>query len=92
VPVEVHHWQIYAFSAGTHVAGETSAMLLGVDANYGAAPNLRLHATVPIAYDRRSGGDTQFGYGDGEIGFKYRSLAEHQTPDTSTARTRPALI
>ena len=48
----------------------------GVNANYGAPSNLQLHATVPITHDRRSGGGTQFGYGDDEIGFKYRFLDE----------------
>jgi hypothetical protein len=72
IPVEPGHWEIFTFSSATHVRSGTNGTLAGVDANYGAAPDLQLHATLPIAFDAPSGGAARFGYGDTEIGFKYR--------------------
>jgi hypothetical protein len=54
-PVEVGHWKIYEFSAATHVTGDTAGILSGIDANYGAALELQLHAAFPIAFDKPSG-------------------------------------
>ncbi len=75
-PVELHHWEVYGFSAGTHVQGDTSGVLPGIEINYGAAPELQLHLVAPLAYDRPEGGDTKFGYGDTELGAKYRFVQE----------------
>jgi hypothetical protein len=50
VPVEPQHWEIYLFSTGTHAVGGTAGILPGIDANYGAAPDLQLHAAVPYAF------------------------------------------
>lgn len=73
-PVEQGHWEIYKFSAATHVVGDTAGILSGIDANYGAAPELQLHAAIPIAFDKPSGNGMVVGYGDTEFGFKYRFL------------------
>ncbi len=67
-PVEYQHWEIYGFSTGTHVQGDTSATLPGLEVNYGAAPNLQLHLIAPLAYDKPSGAGAQYGYGDTELG------------------------
>lgn len=77
-PVEQGHWEIYEFSTATHVAGDTTGTLSGIDANYGAAPELQLHTTLPIAFDNPSSGATVVGYGDTEFGFKYRFLTEDE--------------
>lgn len=75
-PVEQGHWEIYEFSTATHVAGDTAGVLSGIDANYGAAPELQLHTTLPIAFDDPAGRGMVAGYGDSELGFKYRFLSE----------------
>jgi hypothetical protein len=54
-PVEPGHWEIYEFSAATHVTGDTAGILSGTDANYGAVPELQLHAAFPIAFDKPGG-------------------------------------
>ena len=90
VPVEPQHWEVYAFSTGTYTAGETSAILPGIDANYGAAPNVQLHATLPVAFDQRSS-VARFGYGDSELGIKYRFLEEDPAGLRPQAAIYPAL-
>lgn len=77
-PVPYQHWEIYGFSAGTSVRGDTNATLPGLEVNYGAAPNLQLHVIVPMAYDRPRGGHAQYGLGDIELGAKYRFLREDE--------------
>lgn len=75
IPVEIAHWEVFAFSTGTGVAGGTSGTLPGIDANYGAAPDLQMHAALPVAFDASAGRAARFGYGDTEFGFKYRFMA-----------------
>jgi len=77
-PVELGHWEVYGFSAGTHVQGDTAGTLPGLEVNYGALPNLQLHVVAPIAFDRPEGSGTRFGYGDTELGVKYRFVAEDE--------------
>lgn len=76
VPTDYHQWEVYGFSEGTHKHGDTSGSLLGLDANYGLAPNLQFHAGLPLAFDKPSGSGTKIGYGDTEIGLKYRFVEE----------------
>ena len=73
-PVEYQHWEMTAFSQGTHVAGATSGILPGYEVNYGALANLQLHAVIPVGYARAHGGGTSFALGDIEVGAKYRVL------------------
>jgi subtilisin family serine protease len=58
-PVDLGHWEVYGFTAGTHVRGDTAGTLAGVEVNYGAAPNLQLHMVAPLAFDRTSGSPSQ---------------------------------
>lgn len=76
-PVELGHWEVYGFTAGTHVRGDTGGTLAGVEVNYGAAPNLQLHLIAPLSFDSPSGAASQTGLGDVELGAKYRFI----TPD-----------
>ena len=71
-PVDLHHWEVYAFSAATQVKGDFGGTMAGTEVNYGAAPNLQLHLIVPLAFDAPGGGPTQTGIGDIELGMKYR--------------------
>jgi hypothetical protein len=73
-PVETGHWEVYGFSTGTHVQGDTSGDLAGVEVNFGAAPNLQLHLIAPLAFDAPAGGGLQTGLGDVELGVKYRLI------------------
>src|SRR5271163_2304771 len=91
VPVELNHWEIYEFSTATHVEGDTAGILSGIDANYGAAPNLQLHAAVPIAFDKPTGGGMVLGYGDTEFGFKYRFMTEDENGWRPQAAIYPAI-
>jgi len=73
-PVDLGHWEVYAFSASTQVQGDIGGTLVGTEVNYGAAPNLQIHFIVPLAYDGPSGGPMVAGVGDFELGAKYRFI------------------
>ncbi|HET9149199.1 MAG TPA: hypothetical protein VFO61_01860 [Alphaproteobacteria bacterium] len=73
-PTEYRHWEVYAFSTGTHKSGDTSGVLPGLEADYGAAPNLQLHVIAPLAFDKPADSGTKIGPGDAEFGFKYRFI------------------
>jgi len=75
-PVAYQHWEL--FIASQHA--ETSAGWTGtaphLDLNYGVVPNVQLSLNAPLAYDAPSGAGTHYGYGDTELGVKFRFLQE----------------
>src|SRR3984957_16066506 len=73
-PVDYDHWEIIGFSMGTLVQGDAAGVLPGVEVNYGAMPNVQLHVKVLAALNSQSVTGTQFGYGDTEVGVKYRFI------------------
>jgi hypothetical protein len=75
-PVELHHWEAYAFSTYDHSSGATAIQGPALEFNLGAAPELQLHLVVPWAWSAQSGLSTQSGLGDVEAGFKLRLLDE----------------
>lgn len=90
-PVELGHWEVYLFSAATRARADTSGVLSGIDANYGAAPELQLHAAFPIAFDKADGSGLVAGYGDTEFGFKYRFMSEDEKGWRPQAAIYPAV-
>jgi hypothetical protein len=75
-PVEFGHYEFYTFSTGTHVRGETSGVAPGFEFNYGLIPNGQFHIVAPMAFDKTEGEPGHYGYGDTELGFKYRFIEE----------------
>ncbi|HEU0218201.1 MAG TPA: hypothetical protein VFQ90_16200 [Stellaceae bacterium] len=90
-PVELGHWEIFEFSTATHAAGDTNGILSGIDANYGAAPELQLHTTLPIAFDKPADHGMAAGFGDVEFGAKYRFLPEDEDGWRPQAAIYPAV-
>jgi hypothetical protein len=73
-PVDYGHWEVYGFSAGAHGSSDTSGLGPSVEVNYGALPNLQLHAIMGFAFDGTSGRHLQMGISDTELGVKYRFI------------------
>ena len=74
-PPELGHWEINSAFAGTLVQGGGNAALPVVDANYGGAPGLQLHIQPQMSYVRTATGG-HYGFGDLEVGAKYRFIDE----------------
>jgi hypothetical protein len=77
-PIELGHYEFYTFSTGTVVSDGTSGVLPGFEFNYGLIPNGQFHIVAPVAFDSPSDDSNQFGYGDTELGFKYRFIQEEE--------------
>jgi hypothetical protein len=75
-PVDLHHWEVYLASQMQYVPAQTDGTLPHVEVNYGVVHNLQLHIIAPIAFARPTGGPTLSGFGDTELGIKYRLVQE----------------
>jgi hypothetical protein len=76
-PVPLHHFEAYAFELSDTTANAgTSLSAPSFEINYGAAPNLQLHLVIPFVTVYGNGVTTAHGFGDVEIGAKYKLLDE----------------
>jgi hypothetical protein len=75
-PVEYEHWEAYLASQSFHDKDGWSGTAPHVEVNYGVVPNVQLHVIAPWAYSIPSAGPSAYGYGDTELGVKYRFVPE----------------
>ena len=75
-PVEHRHWEFYVASQYSETAEDRSGTAPHLEVNYGAIPGLQLHVIAPMAYDAPGLGRRHYGYGDTELGAKYRFIRE----------------
>jgi hypothetical protein len=75
-PVEFRHWEIYLGAQYAHSGDGASGTLPHIEVNYGVIPNLQLHLIAPMTFSAPSDTRRHYGYGDTELGAKYRFLEE----------------
>ena len=75
-PVAADHLEINTAFAGTSVRGDAFGALPTIDLNYGAMDGVQLHLNVAWSLDKSSGHRFGGGYGDTELGVKYRLIDE----------------
>jgi hypothetical protein len=75
-PVEYRHWEIYVASQHAKDKEGWSGTAPHFEVNYGVLPNLQLHLIAPLAYVRPNDGSSHYGFGDLELGAKYRFIQE----------------
>jgi hypothetical protein len=75
-PVEYRHWEVYLASQVARDKDGWSGTSPHLEVNYGALPNLQLHLIAPVSFVAPFHEPTRFGYGDTEIGAKYRFVDE----------------
>ena len=75
-PVEYRHWEIYLASQHARDRDGWSGTAPHFEVNYGAWPNLQLHLIAPLAYVKPNEGSSHYGFGDLELGAKYRFIQE----------------
>jgi Putative MetA-pathway of phenol degradation len=71
-PVGYHHGEVYLFTAGTRNANGVSGVGPAIEFNYGIFPDTQFHVVTPVAFNAPHGEASHFGYGDTELGIKYR--------------------
>jgi hypothetical protein len=69
-PTDLHKWEIYTFTGGSHVTGSTEGAG-GLDLNYGEAKDLQLTLVIPAEYET---GGFHAGLGDVEMAAKMKFL------------------
>src|SRR4030088_2613598 len=74
-PTDYKHYEIYTFSNGTATRDGRSGEM-GIDFNYGAAPDLQLTATLPAGFESQNGSHTNVGPSNIELAAKYRFLRQ----------------
>ena len=84
-PVGYRHWEIYLASQHAKDKDGWSGTAPHFEVNYGALPNLQLHLIAPLAYVKPDDGSSHYGFGDLELGAKYRFVQEsHWLPMVGT--------
>jgi hypothetical protein len=78
-PVPYQHFEFYNLSLGTAIRGDTQGEGPAWEYNYGLIPNGQVHIIAPMTFDSAAGAASQFGYGDTELGFKYRLIDENKS-------------
>ncbi len=72
VPVPYLSGELYLFSTGVTDNGGTSGVGPAIEFNYGILPNTQFHIVAPLAFSIPKGETAYAGYGDTEVGVKYR--------------------
>jgi hypothetical protein len=75
-PVDLNHWEFYTFGQGDHTPYSDSVSGPAFEFNYGIAPNTQLHVVAPLASNSTAGAGWTSGYGDTELGIKFRFIQE----------------
>jgi len=75
-PVEYKHWEIYLAAQYKHDRDQDSSTLPHLEINYGVIPNVQIHLIAPLQYVKPEGASSQYGYGDTELGVKFRFIQE----------------
>ncbi len=73
-PVDYKHGEFYVATQYAKDKDATSGTAPHFELNYGVVPNVMLHLITPFVYDKPEGEPTQRGYGDTEVGIKYRFI------------------
>jgi hypothetical protein len=76
-PTALRHWEIYAFVTADGRSSDLEGAA-GFDLNYGAAKELQLTATLPLAFEDTTGSGWRSGSGDVELGAKYRFVNDEK--------------
>jgi hypothetical protein len=84
-PVEYKHWEVYVASQLYRDGEGWTGTAPQVEVNYGVAPNLQLHTIVSDAFSATSSHAKAAGFGDVELGAKFRFVQQSRfVPEVAT--------
>jgi hypothetical protein len=75
-PVEYQHGEFYVFSLLEATKGVTAVQVPAFEFNYGIAEETQFHIIAPFNSFASTGNPTEYGFGDIQLGIKYRFLKE----------------
>jgi hypothetical protein len=77
-PVEYQHVEINSAMQGTDTRDGRGGAWPTIDANYGLLPNVQFHIGLFGSFSKVEGEPFHYGYGDTEVGVKYRFIDEDE--------------
>jgi hypothetical protein len=77
-PVEYRHWEVYLAAAHERTKFENTGSFPQVEVNYGLLPDVQVHLVAPVTFVHPKDEKSAYGYGDTEVGVKYRFIHETQ--------------
>lgn len=84
-PVEYKHWEVYLASQLFHDSDGWTGTVPQVEVNYGVVPNVQLHIIVSDAFTATSSNAKAVGFGDIELGAKFRFIQQTRwIPEVAT--------
>lgn len=78
-PTDYRHVELYVAYEQTKTRSGLEGALPEVELNVGAAPDLQLSVSLPLAFSRPMGAPNREGLGDVSLGAKYRLLQESES-------------
>lgn len=75
-PIDFRNYEFYTFASSDGTPLETDTEGPAIEFNWGALPNVHLHAILPAAAIFPADAARAFGIGDIELGIKYRFVQE----------------
>jgi len=75
-PVEYRHSEFYFFSILDATDSDSTVQVPAFEYNYGILPETQVHVVVPFTCYAAAGNPAEYGFGDVELGVKYRFLQE----------------
>ncbi len=75
-PTEYRHWEIIVASVNSKDKEGLSGTAPHFEINYAVWPNVQLHLIVPFSYVSPNDDSSHYGFGDMELGVKYRFIQE----------------
>ena len=75
-PVDYQNWEFYVASQHAQTRDGWSGTAPHIELNYGVVTNVQLHLIAPLAYNAPADDKTRYGYGDTELGVKFRFVQE----------------
>ncbi len=76
IPVPFHHGELYLFSTGIFDNSGADGVGPAVEFNYGVISQTQFHIVVPLAFSAPKNETSNLGYGDTEVGAKYRFVTQ----------------
>jgi len=77
-PVDYQHFEINTAMQGTYFKDGRVGNWPNLDINYGLLPDVQFHVNLFAPFAKLSGDSFRYGYGDSEIGVKYRFIEEDE--------------
>jgi hypothetical protein len=75
-PVDYKHGEFYLGLQYRNSRDQVATTIPHIEFNYGLLPEMQVHLIAPLQYAKPEGQESHTGYGDTEVGVKYRFIKE----------------